>query len=46
MNIAQGLYQNGIITYMRTDSMNLSAEAIAMSLTYIEQTFGSEYAFS
>lgn len=44
MTVAQHLYQNGIITYMRTDSFNLSAEAIAMSLSYVEQTYGDQYA--
>lgn len=46
MAVAQNLYQNGIISYMRTDSVNLSAEAMAMSLSYVEETYGKEYAFS
>lgn len=43
MSVAQSLYQNGHITYMRTDSVNLSDFAIAAAKTYIESTFGSEY---
>jgi len=39
MSIAQGLYQNGHITYMRTDSVNLSDLAIETSKKYIEGTF-------
>jgi len=46
MAVAQHLYQNGFISYMRTDSYNLSAEAMAMSLSYVEKTYGDEYAFS
>jgi DNA topoisomerase-1 len=44
MTIAQNLYQNGHISYMRTDSVNLSAEAIAACQTYINSSYGSEYA--
>jgi DNA topoisomerase-1 len=43
MKIAQGLYEGGYITYMRTDSTNLSAEAITMVRSYIPQAFGKEY---
>ncbi len=43
MDIAQRLYQNGYITYMRTDSVNLSDLAISMSRTFIEKEFGKEY---
>ena len=43
MRVAQGLYENGYITYMRTDSTNLSQEAIAASRRAIEQRYGSEY---
>ena len=44
MNVAQALYQGGAITYMRTDSVNLSKQAIDMSLQFIESEFGKEYA--
>ncbi|SFM36728.1 type I DNA topoisomerase [Halopseudomonas yangmingensis] len=43
MMMAQRLYEAGYITYMRTDSTNLSADAIAMARGYIEKTFGTEY---
>ena len=40
---AQKLYQAGKITYMRTDSVNLSGQAIAAATDYITKTFGPEY---
>lgn len=43
MTAAQALYQAGMITYHRTDSLNLSKQAIATTAHYIEQQFGSEY---
>ena len=43
MRIAQTLYEAGHITYMRTDSTNLSAEAISMARSYIGKTFGERY---
>ena len=43
MSIAQRLYENGFITYMRTDSPNLSSECIAASRAQIEAMFGSQY---
>lgn len=43
MTVAQGLYQNGFITYMRTDSVNLSTLAMDACRSYIDQTFGKEY---
>ncbi|MBI4138241.1 MAG: type I DNA topoisomerase [Candidatus Wildermuthbacteria bacterium] len=43
MQIAQQLYEQGLITYHRTDSLNLSATALAAAQTYIEKTFGKEY---
>jgi DNA topoisomerase-1 len=43
MDIAQRLYQNGHITYMRTDSVNLSDLAINSARTFIEKNFGKEY---
>lgn len=43
MMLAQKLYENGHITYMRTDSLNLSEEAIAAMAATIENRFGKEY---
>lgn len=43
MQIAQSLYEQGLITYHRTDSYNLADEAIEMARGYIEQTYGKEY---
>ncbi|MBQ9637985.1 MAG: type I DNA topoisomerase [Bacteroidales bacterium] len=44
MQIAQQLYESGYITYMRTDSTNLSTFALAMAKSTIEETYGSRYA--
>ncbi len=43
MSSAQKLYQEGKITYMRTDSVNLSGQAIAMAADYIKGKFGENY---
>ncbi len=43
MGVAQSLYQNGHITYMRTDSTTLSDTAISAAREAIESSFGSEY---
>ncbi|MDB5176741.1 MAG: topA [Candidatus Saccharibacteria bacterium] len=43
MTAAQKLYQEGKITYMRTDSVNLSGQAIAAAKDYIVSAFGPEY---
>ena len=43
MSAAQGLYQAGLITYHRTDSLNLSKDAISAISSYIKQTFGENY---
>ena len=43
MASAQKLYQEGRITYMRTDSVNLSGQAIAASADYIKRLYGIEY---
>jgi DNA topoisomerase-1 len=43
MSSAQKLYQEGKITYMRTDSVTLSGQAIAMAAEYINSTFGHQY---
>ncbi len=44
MNIAQGLYEKGYITYMRTDSVNLSNESLAAAEAWIKQNLGEKYA--
>ena len=44
MRVAQGLYENGYITYMRTDSTALSSQAIAAARLQIVELFGPEYA--
>lgn len=43
MSAAQKLYQDGKITYMRTDSMTLSGQAIAAATEYIKSAYGPEY---
>jgi DNA topoisomerase-1 len=43
MGLAQRLYEAGHITYMRTDSTNLSKDAVEMCRGYIEKSFGAEY---
>lgn len=43
MLIAQGLYERGIITYMRTDSTNLSGLALDTSKKFIEENYGENY---
>ena len=43
MMVAQRLYEAGHITYMRTDSMNLSADAVARARAFIGQEFGQPY---
>lgn len=43
MFIAQRLYEHGLITYMRTDSVNLSRESIAVAQEWLEKEFGKEY---
>ena len=45
MGVAQRLYEAGRITYMRTDSTNLSDVALEAAEKEIGNTFGSEYAF-
>ena len=46
MRIAQGLYEQGHITYMRTDSVNLSEQAIAAAQSAITQQYGAKYSKS
>ncbi|MCE3008747.1 MAG: type I DNA topoisomerase [Bacteroidetes bacterium] len=43
MSLAQALYENGHITYMRTDSLNLSETALAASQQAIVQEYGERY---
>jgi DNA topoisomerase-1 len=43
MKIAQKLYEEGYITYMRTDSVRLSDEAVGMAKGYIISKFGDKY---
>lgn len=45
MQIAQKLYENGFITYMRTDSTNLSGQAINAARTAVEEEYGKDYLF-
>jgi DNA topoisomerase-1 len=43
MSAAQRLYENGFITYMRTDSIALSEQAIRAARTLVEESFGKQY---
>jgi DNA topoisomerase I len=43
MQLAQRLYEAGKITYMRTDSLNLSQEAVAKAAEAIQSQFGANY---
>ena len=43
MSVAQKLYENGYITYMRTDSTNLSALALGTAKKFICENFGESY---
>lgn len=43
MRLAQGLYERGLITYMRTDSTNLSSLAVRTAKEFICDNFGSTY---
>lgn len=43
MSVAQNLYEEGYITYMRTDSVNLSDLALAQAKEVIEYEYGKEY---
>lgn len=43
MMLAQRLYEAGYITYMRTDSTNLSQEAVASARDYIQEQYGPSY---
>ncbi|MFD5627123.1 MULTISPECIES: type I DNA topoisomerase [unclassified Streptomyces] len=43
MQVAQKLYENGFITYMRTDSTTLSETAISAARTQVTQLYGADY---
>ncbi len=43
MRIAQNLYEDGIISYLRTDSTRLSDEAKQMAATYIRENYGNDH---
>jgi DNA topoisomerase I len=43
MKVAQSLYEEGLITYHRTDSFNLAAGAVEKGRKYIKDTFGENY---
>ena len=43
MMVAQRLYENGHITYMRTDSVRISDDARSMAKLYIEEKYGKKY---
>jgi DNA topoisomerase I len=43
MSVAQRLYENGFITYMRTDSITLSASAVNAARDQVRELYGAEY---
>ena len=43
MSVAQSLYEEGKITYHRTDSVNMAASAVAVARKYIQQKYGANY---
>ena len=43
MSVAQELYERGFITYMRTDSVNLAASAVAAAREQVKQLYGGKY---
>lgn len=43
MGVAQRLYENGLITYMRTDSVNLSQEALDAARSCVKDRYGNDY---
>lgn len=43
MRVAQSLYENGYITYMRTDSVNLSEEAVQAARRRVRELYGEQY---
>lgn len=45
MKLAQELYENGLITYMRTDSVNISPECQKKIISFINNTYGNNYSY-
>lgn len=43
MRVAQSLYEQGYITYMRTDSVHLSQQAVSAARSCVEQRYGTDY---
>lgn len=43
MQLAQRLYEAGLITYMRTDSVNLSSQALGAMTSFIKENYGENY---
>jgi DNA topoisomerase-1 len=43
MRVAQSLYENGFITYMRTDSVNLSTQALTAARECVQRLYGKSY---
>src|SRR3989344_7202412 len=43
MMLAQRLYEKGFITYMRTDSVNLSKDSVLQARSFVQQSFGKDY---
>lgn len=43
MSLAQKLYEEGLITYHRTDSTNLSKDALSQARSYIQEKYGKKY---
>ncbi|MBI4579822.1 MAG: type I DNA topoisomerase, partial [Planctomycetes bacterium] len=43
MRLAQGLYETGYVTYMRTDSTNLSSQAVNAARNQVRELYGAEY---
>jgi len=43
MQLAQGLYEEGVITYHRTDSVNLATKFLGAAKNYIEKIYGTEF---
>lgn len=43
MSIAQALYEKGLITYHRTDSLNLSTQALATASSFVSNKYGNNY---
>ncbi|MDO8686640.1 MAG: type I DNA topoisomerase [Candidatus Berkelbacteria bacterium] len=46
MKLAQDIYEDGLITYMRTDSLNISSQAASAAQVVIKSKFGENYALS